>query len=108
MSYVPPPPAPEQPAREPRQRRELWYGVGVGLFACLVLPFAGLVSPDTLGVLGVGVLTPLVVVVAGVVLVIPDRHPAVGRRAADRFLPRAGRGRRRLRRAARTGPEVPT
>jgi hypothetical protein len=73
MSYVPPPPAPEGPVREPGSRKELWYGVAVGLFACLVLPFAGLVSPDTLGILGVGVLTPLVVLVVGVVLVIPDR-----------------------------------
>jgi hypothetical protein len=73
MSYVPPPPASEQPAPEPGRRRELWYGVAVALFACFVLPFAGLLSPDTFGVLGIGVLMPLVVLVAGVVLVIPDR-----------------------------------
>lgn len=72
MSYVPPPP-PEEPARAQGNRKELWYGIGVALLACLVLPFAGLVSPDTFGILGVGVLTPLLVLVAGVVLVIPDR-----------------------------------
>jgi hypothetical protein len=72
MSYVPPPP-PEEPVRPQGDRKELWYGIGVALLACLVLPFAGLVSPDTFGILGVGVLMPLVVLVAGVVLVIPDR-----------------------------------
>jgi hypothetical protein len=38
-----------------------------------VLPFAGLVSPNGLGIFGVGVLSPLLVLVAGVVLVIPER-----------------------------------
>jgi hypothetical protein len=74
MSYVPPPTSPgaPQPARPPG-RRELWYGIGVGLFACLVLPFLGLVGADALGIFGVGLLTPLAVLVAGVVLTIPDR-----------------------------------
>jgi len=73
MSYVPPPAPPPEPGRDPGSRKELWYGVGVALVACLVLPFAGLVSPDTLGILGVGVLTPLLVLVVGVVLTIPAR-----------------------------------
>lgn len=72
MSYIPPP-APEGPLREPGNRRERWYGIGVALFACLVLPFIGAASADTYGILGVGVLMPLVVLVVGVVLVIPDR-----------------------------------
>ena len=72
MSYVPPP-APEQPVRAPARRRELWYGVAVALIACLVLPFTGLVTPNALGILGAGLLAPLVVLVVGVVLVIPDR-----------------------------------
>ena len=72
MSYVPPPP-PQEPVREPGSRKELWYGIAVALFACLVLPFAGLLSPDHFGILGIGVLMPLVVLVAGVILVIPDR-----------------------------------
>jgi hypothetical protein len=72
MSYVPPP-APEEPAREPVRRRETWYGVITGIAAMFGLPFLGLLSPDTYGVLGIAVLMPLVVLVAGVVLVIPDR-----------------------------------
>jgi hypothetical protein len=72
MSYVPPP-APEEPVREPGNRRERWYGVAVALFACFVLPFTGLLAPDTFGILGIGLLMPLVVLVVGVVLVIPDR-----------------------------------
>jgi hypothetical protein len=71
VSYVPPPP-PEEPLGEPGRRRDFWYGLGLGLFGCLVLPFAGLVSPDVLGILGVGVLTPLLVLVAGIVLSIPS------------------------------------
>lgn len=72
MSYVPPTP-PAEPVREPGSRKELWYGVGVALFASFVLPFLGLLAPDTFGVLGIGLLMPLVVLVVGVVLVIPDR-----------------------------------
>lgn len=72
MSYVPPP-APEEPVREPVRRRETWYGVIVGIAACFGLPFLGLLSPDTYGVLAIGLMMPLVVLVAGVVLVIPDR-----------------------------------
>ena len=74
MSYVPPPAPPaEPPAREPGRRRETWYGVVVGLVACLVLPFLGLSVADTIGILGFGALSPLAVLVTGVVLVVPDR-----------------------------------
>ena len=72
MSYVPPPP-PEEPVRAQGNRKELWYGIGVGLLACLVLPFAGLAGADTFGLLGFTALMPVAVLVAGVVLVIPDR-----------------------------------
>jgi hypothetical protein len=72
MSYVPPPAPEAPPPGRPGRRRDLWYGVGLGLLGCLVLPWAGLVSPDTVGILGVGLLTPLLVLVAGIVLSIPS------------------------------------
>jgi hypothetical protein len=55
------------------RRRELWYGIGVALLACLVLPFVSLLAPGPLGMFGLGLLTPLAVLVTGVVLVISDR-----------------------------------
>lgn len=77
MSYVPPPQPPSgsasEPARPPRRRRELWYGVVVGIVACLVLPFLGLVGADALGIFGVGLLSPLAVLVVGVALLVADR-----------------------------------
>ena len=71
MSYAPPPSS-EPPAHEPGRRREFWYGVGVGLFACLVLPFLALSGVDAFGFIGFTVLSPLLVLVAGVVLTIPS------------------------------------
>ena len=73
MSYIPTPPPPEEPATEPGKRRDLWLGILVGLVACLVLPFLAAIGADALGLLGFGLLTPLLVLVAGVILVIPDR-----------------------------------
>jgi hypothetical protein len=73
MSYVPTPPPPEEPVNEPGSRRETWFGVAAGIAACLGLPFLSLSLSDSMGFLGFGVMAPLVVLVAGVVLVIPDR-----------------------------------
>jgi drug/metabolite transporter (DMT)-like permease len=70
MSYVPPPPSPEPPRW---QRREIWYGVAVGLVASLVLPFLALTGAARLGLAGVGLLAPVVVLVAALVLLIPRR-----------------------------------
>ena len=71
MSYVPPP-APEEPPGGPGGRRDLWYGLGLGLFGCLVLPFAALSGVDAFGFIGFTLFSPLVVLVAGIVLSIPS------------------------------------
>ena len=73
MSYIPTPPPPEEPATERGKRRDLWLGLLVGVVACIALPFLGVLGADALGFLGLGLLTPLLVLVAGVILVIPDR-----------------------------------
>ena len=73
MSYIPTPPPPEQPAPEAGNRRDLWLGIVVGVVACIGLPFLGALGVDRFGLLGVGLLAPLVVLVVGVILVIPDR-----------------------------------
>jgi hypothetical protein len=73
MSYIPTPPPAEEPAVEPGNRRDLWLGILVGVVACIGLPFLSLVGVDRLGLFGVGLLAPLIVLVVGVILVIPDR-----------------------------------
>lgn len=73
MSYVPTPPPPDQPAAEPGNRRDLWLGVLAGVVACIGLPFLSAIGMDRLGLLGLGLLAPLLVLVVGVVLVLPDR-----------------------------------
>jgi hypothetical protein len=73
MSYIPTPPPAEEPATEPGNRRDLWLGLLAGVLACLGLPFLGAVGVDRFGLLGFGLLAPLLVLVAGVILVIPDR-----------------------------------
>ena len=70
MSYVPAP-APQEPDG-PGGRRDLWYGVGVALFGCLVLPFLALSGIDALGFIGFTLFAPLVVLVAGLVLSFPS------------------------------------
>ena len=45
----------------------------MGVVACLGLPLLGAVGGERLGLLGFGLVAPLLVLVTGVVLVIPDR-----------------------------------
>ncbi|MGZ8736615.1 MAG: hypothetical protein ACXWXO_01930 [Nocardioides sp.] len=73
MSYIPTPPPAEEPAPEPGNRRDLWLGILVGVVACIALPFLSALGADALGLFGFGLLAPLLVLVAGVILVIPDR-----------------------------------
>ena len=87
MSYVPPP-APEEPTREPRRRREVWYGVGVALLACLVLPLLGLVAPNTLGVLIIAI--SMIVCIVGGLLVMRELWPRRWRSASSAAAGRSG------------------
>ena len=45
----------------------------MGVVACIGLPFLSALGMDRLGLLGFGLLAPLLVLVAGVILVVPDR-----------------------------------
>jgi drug/metabolite transporter (DMT)-like permease len=75
MSYLPttPPPPPEDQSRPQGRGRDLWYGLAVGLAGCLLVPFLAFVVPDPTGASTVALLTPLAVLVVGLVLVFIER-----------------------------------